>query len=159
MKEYEISACVKVFTQEELDSADAELIEAAKQATETSYSPYSHFQVGAALRMESGEIIIGSNQENASYPVACCAERTALFWAGANRKDEVVKAIAIAAKSKGEFTSGVTGPCGICRQALIEVEHRQKRPIRLFLYSRDGIHVTSSVGCIVPFSFYSENMM
>lgn len=158
MKEYEIIACVKVFSQEELTPADAELVESAKQATETSYSPYSHFQVGAALRLESGEIITGSNQENASYPVACCAERTALFWAGANRKDEIITAIAIAAKSNGKFTPAVTGPCGICRQALLEVEHKQGSPIRLLLYSQEGIHVTRNIKSIVPFSFFAENM-
>ena len=73
MKEYELNVRVKVLMPAELEKSDAELVEAAKQATETSYSPYSHFQVGAALRMESGEIIKGSNQENASYPVSCCA--------------------------------------------------------------------------------------
>ena len=101
MKEYQLNVLVKVLKPEELEKPDAELIEAAKQATETSYSPYSHFQVGAALRLDSGEIIKGSNQENASYPVSCCAERTALFWAGANRPGQVIRAIAIAAKSRG----------------------------------------------------------
>ncbi|MBR0182432.1 MAG: cytidine deaminase [Bacteroidaceae bacterium] len=158
MKEYQLNVLVKVLKPEELEKPDAELIEAAKQATETSYSPYSHFQVGAALRLDNGEIIKGSNQENASYPVSCCAERTALFWAGANRPDQVIRAIAIAAKSRGRFTGDVTGPCGVCRQALLEVEHRQNSPIRLLLYSESGVHVTDSIQEIVPFSFYAENM-
>ena len=158
MKEYELNVRVKVLMPAELEKSDAELVEAAKQATETSYSPYSHFQVGAALRMESGEIIKGSNQENASYPVSCCAERTALFWAGANRPGQAVRAIAIAAQSKGRFTDDVTGPCGVCRQALLEVEHRQGSPIRLLLYSENGVHVTDSIEEIVPFSFYAESM-
>ena len=115
MREYEIGFKVRVYSVAELDARDAELIDAAMRATETSYSPYSHFEVGAAIRLESGEIVVGSNQENASYPVGCCAERTALFWCGANRRDEVIEALAIAARTGGEFTGDVTGPCGMCR--------------------------------------------
>lgn len=158
MREYELNVRIKVLMPEELEKSDAELIEAAKQATETSYSPYSHFQVGAALRLESGEIIKGSNQENAAYPVSCCAERTALFWTGANRPGQVIRAIAIAAQTKGQFTTDVTGPCGVCRQALLEVEHRQGVLIRVLLYSESGVHVIDSIREIVPFSFYAENM-
>ena len=110
MREYEIGFKVRVYSVAELDARDAELIDAAMRATETSYSPYSHFEVGAAIRLESGEIVMGSNQENASYPVGCCAERTALFWCGANRRDEVIEALAIAARTGGEFTGDVTGP-------------------------------------------------
>ena len=158
MREYDIGFKVKVCSMAELEACDAELVGAAMRATETSYSPYSHFKVGAAIRLESGEIIMGSNQENASYPVGCCAERTALFWCGANRRDEVIKAIAIAACTRGKFTSDVTGPCGMCRQALLEVEHKQGSPIRLLLYGTNGIHIVDSIGSIVPFSFCSDSL-
>ena len=147
MREYEIAFKVRVCSVAELDARDAELIDAAMRATETSYSPYSHFEVGAAIRLESGEIVVGSNQENASYPVGCCAERTALFWCGANRRDEVIEALAIAAR---------TG--GMCRQALIEVEHKQGSPIRLLLYGTKGVHIVESIESIVPFSFYSDSL-
>lgn len=158
MKEYNISTSVRIYEMEELSAEDYELVVAAKEATLTSYSPYSHFQVGAALRLESGEIVRGSNQENASYPVACCAERTALFWTGANRPGEVIKAIAIAAQTNGHFTHDATGPCGVCRQALIEVEHKQREDMRLLLYSETGVHIVDSVKDIVPFSFFAESM-
>lgn len=158
MREYEIAFKVRVCSVAELDARDAELIDAAMRATETSYSPYSHFEVGAAIRLESGEIVVGSNQENASYPVGCCAERTALFWCGANRRDEVIEALAIAARTGGEFTGDVTGPCGMCRQALLEVEHKQGSPIRLLLYGTKGVHVVESIESIVPFSFYSDSL-
>ena len=148
MREYEIGFKVRVYSVAELDARDAELIDAAMRATETSYSPYSHFEVGAAIRLESGEIVVGSNQEKASYPVGGCAER----------RDEVIEALAIAARTGGEFTGDVTGPCGMCRQALLEVEHKQGSPIRLLLYGTKGVHVVESIESIVPFSFYSDSL-
>ncbi len=153
MKKYEISTIVTVLTEQELSAIDRELVEAARKATETSYSPYSHFQVGAALRLQDGEIICGSNQENASYPVGCCAERTALFWCGANRPGVVISAIAIAAQTKGHFPPTPITPCGMCRQALLEVEHKQGSPIRVLLYGEDGTHCIDSIKALMPLSF------
>lgn len=158
MKEYQISTNVRILELAELSAEELELVENAKKATETSYSPYSHFQVGAALRLEDGEIVKGSNQENAAFPVGCCAERTALFWTGANRPGKKIKAIAIAAKSNGHFTDEVTGPCGVCRQALLEYEHNQGEAIKVYLYCENGVHIINSVAELIPFSFYAENM-
>lgn len=158
MKEYQINCAVKVLEMEELDAKDRELVENAMKATETSYSPYSHFQVGAALRLEDDTIVRGSNQENASYPIGCCAERTALFWTGANHPGKVIKAIAIAAQTEGHFTENVTGPCGMCRQAMLEYEHKQGEPMRVLLYSTNGIHIIERTEDLMPFSFYAESM-
>ena len=97
---------------------DLELMEAAKKASENSYSPYSHFRVGAALLCDDGELFTGCNVENASYGACCCAERTALFTAASNGKRRFSK-IAVAGTSDGTF-SAITQPCGICRQVLSE---------------------------------------
>jgi cytidine deaminase len=158
MKQYEIRTHVNVLEAEEMSAEVRELIEAAKEATKTSYSPYSHFQVGAALRLQDGEIIMGSNQENAAYPVGCCAERTALFWCGANRSGATISAIAIAAQTEGRFTKDPIAPCGMCRQALLEVEHKQGAPIRVLLYGEEGTHCIESVEALMPLTFNAESM-
>ena len=158
MREYEIRTHVDVLEKEELSAIELALLEAAIKATETSYSPYSHFQVGAALCLKSGEIIMGSNQENAAYPVACCAERTALFWCGANRANEVITHIAIAAQTEGRYTPSPIAPCGMCRQALLEVEHKQGSPIVVLLYGEEGIHRIESVNALMPLTFNSDNL-
>lgn len=158
MKQYEIRTHVNVLGMEELSVQERELVEAAKKATESSYSPYSHFQVGAALRLYSGEIIVGSNQENASYPVGSCAERTALFWCGANRPGEEITAIAIAAQTGSSFTNDPIAPCGMCRQALLEVEHKQGSPIRVLLYGVKGTHCIESIEALMPLTFNAESM-
>ncbi len=158
MREYEISTRVTVLCEDELSTADRDLILSARNATKSSYSPYSQFQVGAALRLADGEIILGNNQENASYPVGCCAERTALFWCSANRPEAVITAIAVAAQTGGRFTSSPIPPCGMCRQALLEVEHRQGKPIRVLLYGEEGTHCIASVRDLMPLSFDSEHL-
>ena len=158
MKEYEIRTRVNVLVMEDMSAPERELVEAAKKATESSYSPYSHFQVGAALRLYNGEIITGSNQENAAYPVGSCAERTALFWCGANRPGETIIAIAIAAQTGGRFTKDPIAPCGMCRQALLEVEHKQGSPIKVLLYGQDGTHCIESVEALMPLTFNADSM-
>lgn len=158
MKEYDIRTHVDVFGKEELSHEDRELTEAAMKATENSYAPYSRFRVGAALRLEDGEIIVGSNQENAAYPIGCCAERTALFWCGANRPGAVITAIAIAAQTDGHFTQQPIAPCGMCRQALLEVECRQESPIRVLMYGKGGTHCVGNVKALVPITFTADSM-
>ncbi len=158
MKEYEIRTRVTVLSEQELSAPERELIMAAKKATESSYSPYSHFQVGAALRLQDGEIILGSNQENASYPVGTCAERTAIFWCGANRPGVVITTIAIVAQTEGHFMPTPISPCGMCRQALLEVEHKQGSPIRVLLVSENGMHCIDSVRDLMPLSFDADSL-
>lgn len=139
---------------EELDESDRKLVELARQATYTAYAPYSHFCVGAALLLDNGCHVCGSNQENAAFGAGTCAERTALFYAHAQHPDAAVKAIAIAARgTDGEFTQQPIAPCGVCRQALLETQKRGQSPIRLLLAGRTTIVMMSGVECVLPFAF------
>ena len=158
MEKYNITSEVAVYQDDELSAEDRELVELAKKATQQSYSPYSHFQVGAALRLEDGTIVTGSNQENASYPLALCAERTALFHAQHEHPDKNVVALAVAAYANGHFYPEPLSPCGACRQVMLEVEDRYKRPMRVLLYGTSGTHVISTVRDLLPFQFISESL-
>jgi len=143
---------------EELITNDRELVLAARESAATAYAPYSHFKVGAALRLNDGSIVRGSNQENAATPVGICAERSALFWANSNHPDQAVVAIAISAiDQNGEHAKNLS-PCGICRQALLECQHRYKQVIRVILDSRDMIEVLNSVECLLPLSFNGNSL-
>ena len=128
-------------TYDELSQPDRQLIDAAKQATERSYAPYSHFHVGAAALLANGTILTGTNQENAAYPSGLCAERTTLFYAGATHPDTPVVALAIAAHTDGSFTPTPIAPCGACRQVMLEVENRHHTPIRTLLYGTEGVYL------------------
>lgn len=158
MEKYNITSEVLIYQEDELSPEDRELVEAAKRATEHSYSPYSQFRVGAALRLQDGTIATGSNQENASYPLGLCAERTAIFHAQHVHPDLAVQAIAIAAWSNGHFYPEPISPCGACRQVMLEVEHRYGRPMRVLLYGASGTHVVQSVRALLPFQFVSESL-
>lgn len=116
MKEKEIKTLIKVYDYEELSAEDRELVDAAKAMTRSSYAPYSRFHVGAAIRMDGGEIVTGSNQENAAYPSGTCAERTAAYWASAQYPGVAMKKIAIAAwtrlhKTKANPMKSVSSDC------------------------------------------------
>lgn len=142
---------------EELCEQDRKLIDAAKHATERSYTPYSRFQVGAAVRLADDVIVTGTNQENAAYPSGLCAERTALFYAGSTHPDKAVVALAIAAYTEGQFTADPIVPCGACRQVMLEVEQRHQCPIRLLLYGAEAICVVEDgVGALLPLAFDSS---
>ena len=120
-------------SQDELESEDLKLVNAAKEATAGSWSPYSGFRVGAALRLDDGTVVTGSNQENAAYPSGLCAERTALFTAGHAHPGKAVTALAIAARNDKGYTAQPITPCGACRQVLAEteqaeIEHAHSQP-------------------------------
>ena len=138
---------------DQLSASDRELVEQAKQMTFTSYAPYSHFHVGAALRLRDGQVYTGSNQENAAFGMSLCAERTAFFAAGANSPDVPPVAVAIAARSGKDFTALPVSPCGACRQALSEAETRFSQPIRVILYGTDGIYIVQSMSELLPLNF------
>ncbi|MBM3918050.1 MAG: cytidine deaminase [Sphingomonadales bacterium] len=148
---------VRGFHLETLDRYIQELIHEAEQALSTAYAPYSRFFVGVALLLENGKVIPGSNQENAAYPSGLCAERTALFAAGVQEPGVPVMAMAIVvARSDGTELSPAF-PCGSCLQVLLEVERRQKSPVRVYLkgtgqqvYEADGVSV------FLPFGFDSS---
>lgn len=153
MKEFHIDIPVQLFSIEELTETDRQLIEDAKAMTSTSYSPYSHFSVGAAIRLADGQVFLGSNQENAVFPVGLCAERTAFFAASANAPGVPPIAIAIAAcNTEGPLAKPVT-PCGSCRQALLEAEMRFQQPIRVLLYGTEGVYVIASMRQLLPLTF------
>ena len=141
-------------TYDELSAPDRQLIDAAKEATRHSYAPYSHFHVGAALLLDDGTIVTGTNQENAAYPSGMCAERTALFHAGSAHPDKAVIAMAIAAQSNGTFTPTPIAPCGACRQVMLETEQRHGHPIRIVLYGTQQICIVEQgVSELLPLTF------
>lgn len=156
MKEINLTTKISVYLLDECTETEKKLIEEAKRATKNAYAPYSDFRVGAAVLLDSGEIISGNNQENAAYPSGLCAERTAIFFANASFPNQKVVAIAVAAFNKGKFTEDVITPCGACRQVLLEVENRFKNPVRVLMYSDNGIYVVESVKDLLPLSFGDE---
>lgn len=154
MKEMNISTTVKVCAIEDFSSEDRELINAARAATSGSYAPYSHFSVGAAVRLDDGTIVTGNNQENAAYPSGLCAERTTLFWANARYPHNAVDTLAIAARTdSGELPVPIP-PCGACRQVILEVEKRFQRPIRIILYgAKESYLIEDGIKALLPLSF------
>ena len=158
MRDFSISTTVRVYTIDELNEIDCQLVEKAKQMTERSYSPYSKFRVGAAALLKDGSIVVGSNQENAAYPSGLCAERTALFACGAQHPDQAVTTIAIAAWTDGHFVEDPVSPCGACRQVMLETEHRYHHPIRVLLYGQKAVFEFESAESLLPFSFLAEDL-
>jgi len=144
---------------DELTAQDRELVEKAIDATEHSYSPYSHFSVGACIRLSDNTTVIGANQENAAYPVGLCAERTAIFAAQAQHPELSILSLAIAARNtSGNLTDDPISPCGSCRQVILEIEERYHQPIRILLYGRKGIYILKTVRDLLPLCFVSEDM-
>lgn len=136
----------------ELVQEDRELVEAALQAASGAYAPYSHFHVGAALRLESGVIVTGSNQENAAYPSGTCAERTALFYAGAQYPDDAPTTLAIVAINAEGRVPHIS-PCGSCRQVILETATRYKQPYRVILSGRDESIILDDCRALLPWGF------
>lgn len=146
-------------SQEELGSETALLLEQAKLACNTSYSPYSGFQVGAALLLDNGKIITGSNQENASYPAGLCAERVAMFAAAAQNPGTKIKKIAIAARKKDADQFTKVTPCGSCRQVICEYENFHNGPIEIIMQAENGkVYVTPTGEMLLPFKFSNKNI-
>ena len=158
MKEYKIETVVRIYELAELSEEERELVEAAMMATNGSYAPYSKFLVGAAARLQDGTIVTGANQENAAYPSGLCAERTALFAAGAQHPDQPVVALAVAARTGRQFMSRPISPCGACRQVISGVEERYGVPIRILLYGTEGVLVSEGIKPLLPLCFVDEDM-
>tara|TARA_B100001250_G_scaffold409371_1_gene433580 strand:+ start:290 stop:778 length:489 start_codon:yes stop_codon:yes gene_type:complete len=143
----------------ELDTEDQELISHAKEAFITAYAPYSGFLVGASILLENGEIIDGSNQENVAYPSGLCAERVAMFYAGANFPETKIKTIAVSVFSKSFEVTDVVSPCGACRQVMAEYEEKQERSIKVILHSpSDKVLIANKVQDLLPFMFKSPDL-
>ena len=143
---------------EELTPDEQELVQQAIRATNNAYARYSHFHVGAAIRLSDGSIVIGANQENAAFPSGLCAERTAIFAAQAQRPEEAITSLAIAARNEKGLMADPVTPCGACRQVILEMEDRYRRPVQILLYGTRGIYRINSVKDLMPLSFVDENM-
>ena len=144
---------------EELSPEEQKLIEHSRKMTNNAYAPYSRFFVGAAILLENGEIIMGSNQENAAYPSGLCAERVAIFSASANYPGVKIKAIAVSARSDKHLVDYPVSPCGACRQVLVEYEFNQKESIKLLLSGISGkVYLIDKVRDLLPFSFTAEDL-
>ena len=158
MEEKIFKTSIGVYSMDELGDAERQLVEAAIKATDNSYVPYSHFRVGSAVLLQTGEVITGCNQENAAFSVTICAERTALFAAGATHPETPVVAIAIAARGERGLTAEPVTPCGSCRQALVETEARHGRKVRLLLYGTRHVFVIDGIEGLLPLSFTDGQM-
>ena len=139
----------------EMSKEDQELVKAALEAQKGSYSPYSKFQVGAALRLVDGTIVKGANQENAAYPSGLCAERTAMFWASANYPDVPFDTLAIAGADRGVLCESPASPCGACRQVMAEYQKKYGRPLKTIWVGSKRIRKFENVDDILPFIFDS----
>lgn len=139
----------------QLEPEDKNLADAAIEAMASAYAPYSGFSVGAAVMFEDGEIVKGSNQENAAYPSGLCAERTALFYASASRPEKSMAAIAIVAGQDGKVCGSPATPCGACRQVMAQYQTKSGRPMRVLLVGADKIWRFEKVDDLLPLIFDS----
>ena len=158
LSEYKFS--FEVFNSiEELANPDSLLLKKAKEATVHAYAPYSKFRVAAAARLGNGEIIVGTNQENASYPAGICAERVLLSTASALFPGINVESIAITYLNENGESDHPISPCGICRQSLQEYESRQKQAIPLILAGMSGhIYKIHQSSCLLPLAFTNDEL-
>jgi len=142
-------------TREELSVSDQALLQAATEVMESAYAPYSEFLVGCALRLANGVIVKGSNQENMAYPSGLCAERVAIFYAGANYPNVAIVEMAITARAKNYPLNGPIMSCGACLQSICEYEQRFQQPIRTLLQGHDGPIWIAEAGTatFLPFQF------
>lgn len=154
MKNLEYKLAFAEYELNELSAADAELYNKAKEAAKSAYAPYSGFSVGAACLLDNGEIFTASNQENAAYPSGLCAERSLLFYVGANRPDQTILKLVIAIKSKLKDPKKIYSPCGGCRQVMAEYQTRQSAPIQImFEAGENKLLACEKVDDLLPFIF------
>ena len=158
MKTINLNIAIKHCQLDELSVADRELIEQAMKATDNAYAEYSHFYVGAALRLANGRIVIGANQENAAFPSGLCAERTAVFSAQATFPDQSIEALALVARNDNGLIDNPVTPCGACRQVLLGVEERYGLPMRILMYGKSGVYSVGSAKDLLPLSFVDSSM-
>lgn len=150
----ELRISYKVIEANDLDETEKKLFDAAKKVREDAYAPYSNFLVGCALLLESGEIIKGSNQENAAYPSGLCAERTTIYWASANYPNAKIKKLFVLGAPRDVIEYPPTPPCGACRQSMLEYEAKQEEKIEIYIASLGGaIYKVDSIRSLLPFSF------
>lgn len=160
MKEVSYQFAYEIYDSiDELSEEYAWLLEEARQVTEQAYAPYSNFHVGAVAKLVNGEIIAGSNQENASFPVGLCAERVVLASVSSLFPKVPIESLAISYQSGTVESNHPISPCGICRQSLQEYEGRVKHPIRLILGGQSGkVFIIPKASWLLPLSFTGEEL-
>lgn len=160
MDKIELRLTYTVFdTIDELDEEGQQLITAAKEFAQNAYAPYSNFNVGAALLLENGKIVHGSNQENAAYPSGLCAERVAFFSASANYPNVRIRRVAVVARRNHESDFLEASPCGSCRQVMMEYEEKQSHPVEIILMGNKGkVLVMPSIETLLPFKFTARSL-
>jgi cytidine deaminase len=142
-----------------LPKDNAALLHKAREATKYAYAPYSNFFVGAAAKLKDGTIVVGSNQENASFPVGICAERVLLSAISSQHPAEAIETIAVSYDNRNGESNEPISPCGVCRQTLFEYEQRQQKAIRLILGGMNGeVYIIEKAGMLLPLSFTKEDM-
>ena len=159
-KQHTLEISIDIYANDqELATNDLKLLEAARKSCDKAYAPYSNFWVGAAVQLATDEIVTGNNQENAAYPSGICAERSAIYWIGANYPTEQIEAIAVSAKHANTTKFLPVTPCGSCRQALSEYENRQKGNIRVILEGQNGeVWIVPSVESLLPLKFSDDSL-
>jgi len=160
MQTRQVQFLLEVYTSsEELTAADAALLDAARKVTQLAYAPYSNFFVGAAAKLANGEIVKGTNQENASYPVAVCAERTLLSAAATQFPGMAIETMAISYDNKNGESTRPISPCGVCRQTLAEFEERTGKAMRIILGGLTGeVYVIHTAQDLLPLGFNADDM-
>lgn len=158
MRTIDLNIRIREFSFDEMPEADRHLLEQAKQATYNAYANYSKFYVGAALLLGDGRVVIGANQENAAFPSGLCAERSAIFAAQSQSPEQPIHTLAVAARNEKGFLAQPISPCGACRQVVLEMEDRYKRPVRILLYGESRVYELSSIKDLLPLSFVDAHM-
>ncbi|MGN6530791.1 MAG: cytidine deaminase [Ginsengibacter sp.] len=144
---------------DELNDEDAELLREARKVTEFAYVPYSNFRVGAFAKLVNGEMVSGTNQENASYPAGICAERTLMSVASTLFPNVGIDTIAISYNNLNGKSNRPISPCGICRQSFVEFQQRTEHPIRVILSGMEGkVQIIENASSLLPFSFSADDM-
>lgn len=144
---------------DDLDTESKYLVHKAKDAAQHAYAPYSKFNVGAAIILEDGTVVTGSNQENAAYPLCMCAERVALYAAASMYAGKKIVKMAIVAHKKNHKELTPAASCGACRQVMVEFEERQHKPIEVILFAAEDRWIkTPSAVSLLPFVFSKDNL-
>ena len=160
MKEINITTTFEVFNSiADLPEEIQTLMHQAIAVRKNAYAPYSHFRVGAAILLDNGKTVLGSNQENAAYPSGLCAERVAIYQAGAVYPEAKMLTIAISAASDSNPTLSPIPPCGSCRQSIAEYEFKQETPIEIYFMGETGeIYKSNSINNLLPLSFNKNSL-
>lgn len=144
---------------DELDESDAFLLHEARKMTQRAWAPYSHFRVGAVARLANGQLVIGANQENASYPAGICAESVLLTSAGTLYPGDPIETLAVSYEGDGVNSDHPISPCGICRQRLQEFEQRTQHPVRLILAGKTGkVFIVPAASMLLPLAFTGDEL-